>query len=445
MASTLKHPYDTLEKTPDSANDSIESIDLTERPQVLICKRGSRRTQHVAITLGIATLFALFLYYVFRPSYTLSSWPSGRAGSYAKQINGRCNPYELRGILNLNKTDVEENKWQPFDEGCQPENWMAKVRAYVNSSLSSEDDSGVEWMRNKTILQFSDSLAHYLTEDICRYIGYQANSITFDHPAYPEVDESWWKDEDMTHDFSQPWGQGRPTVCHIPKLNFTAVALYHFSLATTAEMRAVGLTNWTHYRPPAQALDRFQLQALPLLHNLGRDLDLLSFSALLWDAQYIGLAEEARFGDVQPHVDLEAVKVYQGRLRSILESIASLIPAQTPMLWRSQHYVSVSYDNAVRAPIIWALRHAADSVIESLTGRHWDLYSDPQDADFARSLTQQAPLTGKLRVAGIGSLNIGYEDFNRDRIHFGLEQNYVAVNQLLEELRRGPLEVDKIR
>lgn len=88
-------------------------------------------------------------------SYRLNIHPSAPSN--------KCeDPYALPGFLNVNITHISENRWIPMDEDCQTPRMFEALRRgpeAVSEVGMREGWKDMQWVRNRTVVMFGDSVA----------------------------------------------------------------------------------------------------------------------------------------------------------------------------------------------------------------------------------------------------------------------------------------------
>ena len=92
-----------------------------------------------------------------------SSWWNSVKASYSLAIppsKSPCDPYALPGTLNVDASNLAENRWIPFDENCQTPRLLESLLSLNPDSENTELGAGdMQWARNRTVVLFGDSVA----------------------------------------------------------------------------------------------------------------------------------------------------------------------------------------------------------------------------------------------------------------------------------------------
>lgn len=95
------------------------------------------------------------------------------------------------------------------------------------------------------------------------------------------------------------------------------------------------------------------------------------------------------------------------RLRHILPRLASLLPASTKFIWRKPHYI-IAISETIVSRLCWAIRQEAETALEELTGRKWELWANAAEAQrVQREAKRSAPLQD---LTVVGALHFGSSD-----------------------------------
>ncbi|GAA5986494.1 hypothetical protein JCM10908_003774 [Rhodotorula pacifica] len=238
------------------------------RPRLLgFFRPSSRRTA----TLAAIALVVLFLSLVSwegitSPKYALYS---GAKGVYATTKREECDPYTQTGVLRIDLDDLSGNRWEPIlAKDCQPRDYLSALR-----NNSPNDLPGLDFLRDRVILLFGDSIDRGFLEHFCRiFVHGQYENIGPGHildPPLPEGREhappGYTSDRGDTDWVGNP--MGRPSLCYLPRLNTYFLNVFQFGLYPEDET----VIHFTHFLPPGGFEDRFDTFVVPILEYLAEE------------------------------------------------------------------------------------------------------------------------------------------------------------------------------
>ncbi|KAK4058595.1 hypothetical protein OIO90_000039 [Microbotryomycetes sp. JL221] len=411
-----------------------------------------------------------------------------------------CDPYSKFGILHVNLTYPAENKWQPINapRSCEPTDFVSLLYdANVNGHHTVETD----FMRNRTIVLFGDSVDRDHNHHLCNFIGGVYDGVSTKHPLsppYPKGEElpaedykNAWTGERAWPDFDQ----SRPYICHVYKLNMRIVNVFHYGFAAKNHW----IEHHPHFYPPARAEDRFDKIVKPILdglseaYGLDRRPDLVSVTSTFWGIMRHSVAEDkARekmieegaseeeadakwdvWRTMEPEVKEENYKGTSELIRHVAKAWPLSekekrqgILRKPKILWRGLHHIKHHHslpfskiqalDQLGRAAATQAILEgkAAEAGLQSW--REWTrtmksrLKLQKPSTQDQTSLSREAEalemqLGRRLKIDNWADLILGQENHFRDDIHpHPLPASYLYGNMLLHNLleavteREGP-------
>ncbi|BGP14017.1 hypothetical protein JCM10213v2_001955 [Rhodosporidiobolus nylandii] len=214
---------------------------------------------------------------------------AGTGAQKMAESEGMCNPYDQYGVLNVNTSVPSENMWQPIaaPEDCQPVDFVSLLRsAQVDGAVVPD----LDFVRNRTIVIFGDSVDRDHNEHFCEFVAGRYEMIGNEHelsPPYPEGQDL--PPEGYRNYFTgeRKWPnyqQSRPFVCHLDKLNFRVLNVFHYGFRGETEF----IVGHPHFYPPATVEDRFDHIVVPLVASLSAKYgtstvpDILSIAPGFW-------------------------------------------------------------------------------------------------------------------------------------------------------------------
>ncbi|BGP38093.1 hypothetical protein JCM10449v2_002020 [Rhodotorula kratochvilovae] len=411
--------------------------------------------------------------------------PRGGGGSQdavhsMKTSERLCNPYHQHGVLNVNLNVPSENMWEPIDapEDCQPVDFLSLIR---QAQHSNEDFPELDFVRNRTVVIFGDSVDRDHVEHMCEQVDGQLEMIGDQHPfspPYPPGQEFPPADHNLTGDGRWPnFEQSRPFVCHVASLNFRFLSVFHYGFEDQTDF----ITYHPHFYPPARLEDRFDQIVLPLVASLSGHYgtspipSLVSLAPGFWSllrqsASDASAAEARAKAEAQdPAAVAHAVqqRVWRAmprelrawnerRLEEALRHVArawSSARTQPRILWRAHHFVKetpkVPYTRLV------ALDHIGRAVAARLVregraaeerARGWAAWARGRGERYLRlpgtgareaqaGEAQDDGLGRRLKIDEWGSLMLGQGMYFRDEVHpLPLPGSYLYGNMLLHQL-----------
>ncbi|KAK4053146.1 hypothetical protein OIV83_001881 [Microbotryomycetes sp. JL201] len=401
-----------------------------------------------------------------------------------------CDPYAYHGILNVNLTYPAENRWQPINapKSCQPIDFVSLLYdANVNGHHIIETD----FMRNRTIVLFGDSVDRDHNHHLCNLIGGVYDGVSTKHPLsppYPKGEElpaedykNAWTGEREWPDFDQ----SRPYICHVYKLNLRIINVFHYGFKAKNHW----IEHHPHFYPPARAEDRFDKIVMPMVeglaeaYDLDRRPDLVSVTSTFWGvmrhsvetdklrAKMIedGASEEeadARFNvwhTMEPEVQEENYRGAGELIRHVakawpptLEEKRMGILRKPKILWRGLHHIKEHHslpfstiqalDQVGRAAANQAIQEGKAAEAGVLSWREWTetvksrllLQKPSSDRSTSRQREAEAAemqLGRRLKIDNWADLILGQEREFRDDIHPNpLPASYLYGNMLLHNL-----------
>ncbi|GAA6033461.1 hypothetical protein JCM8097_001409 [Rhodosporidiobolus ruineniae] len=381
-------------------------------------------------------------------------------------IPGRCDPYSPSrpGHLLLHPTSYAANRWQALDDGlapCEPTNWMDLVRRSGQrdlGGLTEEEWRSLEFLRGKSVAVFGDSVDRDQNEHFCEFVGGKFDMVHANDPLSPPYRPG----EERPHgpgmhyqldleDGGDTWpdyGQSRPYICRVERLNFTTVSVFHYGFTP----EEAWLRNSPHFYPPSALTSRFTSIVLPLLHSLFGDAgpSVFSFAPGFWDImrqikldeleaqKLLGAgrftpADEARL-NAWSELSAERRRWFEETYARFLEEVLEAWggeEAETRVVWRALHQPK-PFGNAPknRVAVVDAIGRG---VVQRLINQ------DQRDALAASKAVKDSgktPLSERLYVTNWGKMILGYEHTFRDDIHPNpMPSSWLAWNILLEQVK----------
>jgi len=244
-----------------------------------------------------------------------------------------CNPYVGHGKLHVDYSEPTNNFWEPTDQKCKAPRYMQKL---VNG-----DFSGLEWMRDKTVLLYGDSIERDHLSLFCEILGREPEVVKGAHKysavpdtsiVSPRGDDKKKKERLSRIAFRGMQDSTLPRTCYIEELNFLVANMYHFGLDEQTFWKDLD-----QYHPPGSIEERFSAQVEPFLAKLradGRNIDLVEISSNMFDlARWAKQDIEAGRSTEDP-LDNERTQWYQWRLRKFLDLTRQTFPHAMKM-WRA--------------------------------------------------------------------------------------------------------------
>ncbi|BGP55572.1 hypothetical protein JCM8202v2_003177 [Rhodotorula sphaerocarpa] len=226
---------------------------------------GGCRRPHLVLAAALATVVLLSLSWRSAPpAYRARFTPASRAARVAPEW--ACNPFEANGRLQYDPDVRENNVWIPYDQRCQPSNYLATL-----APSPAHREYHLPWFSNRTIVIHSDSIDRYHLRDFCDFVGGVQTNIGPEHPASPAMyrdphaDSARRKLEDKWNKRpAEGWELTAPWVCDVERYGTTLLNVFTFGLEG-AESFFQG-ERW--YYPPARWDDRLEHITMPLLRKL---------------------------------------------------------------------------------------------------------------------------------------------------------------------------------
>ncbi|GAA5842728.1 hypothetical protein JCM11251_002334 [Rhodosporidiobolus azoricus] len=201
-----------------------------------------------------------------------------------------CNPYEQYGVLNVNTSVPTENMWQPIaaTEDCQPVNFVELLRRAQTEAAG--DVPELDFLRNRTIVIFGDSVDRDHNEHFCSFVGGWYEMISDTHelsPPYPpgkEIPPEGYQNFFTGERVWPNYHQSRPFICHVDKLNFRVLNIFHYGFRGETDF----IVGHPHFYPPATVEDRFDHIVVPLMQAVANKFstspvpDILSIAPGFW-------------------------------------------------------------------------------------------------------------------------------------------------------------------
>ncbi|GAA6006474.1 hypothetical protein JCM11491_004975 [Sporobolomyces phaffii] len=479
-SSAEKRRYDKISsEKPSGENEPLNAIGGGAGKGYLAWKDARVTSRRAGVKRCIAVL-ALLLVCVL-------GWLGGLATSEASTIQQRhstCNPYDQHGVLHVNTSQPSDNYWQPLSASpdCQPVDYMSLLyTAATRGTISPQ----IKFAQGRTVVLLGDSVDRDHNEHLCQFMSGWHEMIGSDHPLsppYPSGQEvppenytNW-----MTGKREWPnWLQSRPWVCHVPKLNFRIVNVFHYGFQEADYDNGYIMTH-PHFYPPASVEERFDQIVVPLMeglatkYNVSAVPDIVSITAGFWSqlrqsvadqtasklALEQGMAiEEAktRFDPWRPMEQVEK-KWFEGRIYETLRHCAREWKGvkdargrikRPDLLWRALHPIKET--NTVPFTRTVAVDEIGRSVVENLvdesraalegasTWKSWTRQLGAKALGWTRESKTEAineDLAHRLRVDDWGAHMIGQTRYFRDEVHpLALPGSWLYGNMLLHQLR----------
>ncbi|GAA6048912.1 hypothetical protein JCM3770_007115 [Rhodotorula araucariae] len=384
-----------------------------------------------------------------------------------------CNPYSQHGVLNVNLNVPSENMWEPLgaSDDCQPVDFLSLVR---RAQQDSDASPNIDFVRNRTIVIFGDSVDRDHVEHVCTQVGGQLEMISDRHPfspPYPPGQELPPAGHNITGGRTWPnYEQSRPFICHVVSLNFRFLNVFHYGFEEQTDF----ITYHPHFYPPARLEDRFDQIVLPLVASISAHYgtspipSLVSVAPGFWSLlrQSVRDAQEAKARAASWTDDMDAVDaaVQEGvwramprelrawnarRVEEVLRHVAgawSESPTRPTILWRALHFVKetpkvpysrlVALDQIGRA-VVARLAHESRPQEEHAGG--WVARA----THYLRRRGRKAHARGawlerRLCIDEWGSLMLGQGMHFRDEVHpLPLPGSYLYGNMLLQQLKEA--------
>ncbi|KAM0750165.1 hypothetical protein T439DRAFT_380893 [Meredithblackwellia eburnea MCA 4105] len=227
--------------------------------------------------------------------------------------DGICNPFELKGRLQVDTAVPTNNRWVPYDSTCPSSTFMGSIwrsaddhtpliPAHKPDNIQHPSVDGTKpnpqlrqflpWFMNRTVLIHGDSIDRFHVKDFCALVNGKLFNVGPDHPASPkpyhsphekEVGPDGEETAESKKRFEtrlakeKAW-EGRPKdgveltnpwVCDIEEYGTTIISVFTWGLQGAEEF--FEMERW--YYPPATWTDRLDYITLPLLEGLAKFLD----------------------------------------------------------------------------------------------------------------------------------------------------------------------------
>ncbi|GAA5865960.1 hypothetical protein JCM8547_002897 [Rhodosporidiobolus lusitaniae] len=388
-----------------------------------------------------------------------------------------CNPYDQYGVLNVNLNVPSENVWQPIaaPPECQPIDFMSKL--YGIQMGYQTNMSELEFMRDRTIVIFGDSVDRDHNEHFCGLTGGYLEMINDTHPLNPpyppgrEIPPEGYASF-MTGLREWPnYAQSRPFVCHIDKFNFRILNVFHYGFRPLTDM----IQGHPHFYPPALVEDRFDQIIIPLVANLAAKYgtspvpDILSIAPGFWGILRQSVEDgRLEYEEVQAGKDASQAKAEhdvwrpmseekrrwnEQRISEILRHLAKGWRGvrdkggkRTPLiLWRALHFVRET--EKIPFTRSTALDQIGRSVVDRLVeegraaeegAKGWKKWGKSVGAKYlgwkeeGEDEALEGGLGRRLKIDEWGSLMLGQSRAFRDEIHpLPLPGSFLYGNMLL--------------
>ena len=205
-----------------------------------------------AVLAGCAALLVLSL--TWNKSDSTAGSSSLRRVLAADDDEFQCNPFEANGRLRYDPEVLENNVWVPYDDRCQPSNYMAPLAA---AAAAADQHAHLAWFANRTIVLHSDSIDRFHMKDFCDFVGGQLANIHPQHPASPPMYRDPHADaerrkleEQWTNRPPEGWELTSPWVCDVERYGTTLVNVFQFGLEGGEQF----YQNERWYYPPGTSL-----------------------------------------------------------------------------------------------------------------------------------------------------------------------------------------------
>ncbi|GAA5947445.1 hypothetical protein JCM3765_001680 [Sporobolomyces pararoseus] len=396
----------------------------------------------------------------------------------------RCNPYEEHGVLNVNTTVPSENFWQPLSASpdCQPIDYMTLLRkATVENNVSPI----IKFVQNRTIVLYGDSIDRDHNEHLCQFLSGWHEMIGRDHPLSPptppgqEIPPVGYANFMNGKREWPDWLQSRPWVCHVPKLNFRIVNVFHYGFQEPEFDNGYIMTH-PHFYPPATVEERFSQVLVPLLEGLSKRYnisavpDILSVAPGFWSQLRQSVADQsAQKVALEKGMSLEEAKVkfdpwrsmsqgekkwFEGRMYEILRHCARGWKCgkdvygkkvRPTILWRAPHPIketntvpfsrTVTVDQIGRSVVADLIEESRAAWTGASTWKAWSRQISAKALGWKKESKNEAlneDFLHRLRVDEWGSHMIGQTRYFRDEVHpLALPGSWLYGNMLFNQLR----------
>ncbi|GAA6011103.1 hypothetical protein JCM10207_005497 [Rhodosporidiobolus poonsookiae] len=373
-------------------------------------------------------------------------------------IPGRCDPYAASrpGHLELHPTSYSHNRWVPLDDGlpaCEPINWMDRLRRSGQrdlGGLSSAEAESLAFLRGKSVVTFGDSVDRDMNEHFCEFVGGKFDMVHAGDPISPPYPQGQERPSgegmryNLKHLEGNRWpdfGQSRPYVCRVERLNFTTLSVFHYGFTEENDW----LRNSPHFYPPSALEARFTGIVQPLITSLFGPAGptVFSVSGGFWDIMRQIKIDEARAdelaaaGRLTPAVEAALgpwtelskerrswfEKKYERFLRGVVDAWGGK-ESETRIVWRALHQPR-PFNNAPKNRV---------AVVDAI-GRGVVAKLVNQDATKGPS-EESLGLKDRVYVTNWGKMIAGYEFAFRDDIHpMPMPSSWLAWNILLEQVK----------
>ncbi|GAA5834732.1 hypothetical protein JCM3766R1_003221 [Sporobolomyces carnicolor] len=491
-----------LSEKPSSENEPLSlvgSAAAAGRGKGYMSWRDARATGRRAGVKRCIALVALFVVCVL-------GWLGGLATSDAStkakgkklakashKSTSRCNPYEQHGVLNVNLSDPGANAWRPFtaSPACQPVDYMNLLH---KATVKNDVADAIKFVENRTIVLYGDSIDRDHNEHMCQFLQGWHEMIGSDHalsPPYPPGEElpppGYASFMNGKREWPS-WLQSRPWICHVPKLNFRIVNVFHYGFQE-ADFDNGYITTHPHFYPPASVEERFSQIIVPLMeglserHNISAVPDILSIAPGFWSQLRQSVADqtaqkaaveqgtlsleeaEAKFDPWRSMTEGEK-KWFEGRTFEILRHCARGWRGgrdvrgkkfRPTLLWRAPHPIketntvpftrTVAVDQIGRSVVSHLIEESNAAKVDASTWRAWSKQigakalgwtaKGRRSAASAKSETAaEEDFANRLRIDEWGPHMIGQTRYFRDEVHpLALPGSWLYGNMLLHQLR----------
>lgn len=131
-----------------------------------------------------------------------------------------CNPYAVSGTLHIDYSEPANNHWEPTDKTCPSPRYM---RQLINGNYA-----GLDFMRDKTVLLYGDSIERDHVSLFCHILGREPEVVKGSHRyasaadsiVSPRVDDKRKKERLKRIALKGMQESTLPRICYIEELNF---------------------------------------------------------------------------------------------------------------------------------------------------------------------------------------------------------------------------------
>jgi len=371
---------------------------------------------------------------------SLGSWPGQMSLDLNSKNEPACNPFAKPGVLSVNTLDRKGNFWQPFDPRCPKSTLM--------ESLINKED--LPWLENRTVVLLGSSVDRNHIHHFCWALNADLQLIQSDDPRDAPPFKNGYDE------FLKPPNVGTPSsdfmnhpwVCHLPQWNFMLYNVFAYGVMEPSDWDEEWFKKEPHYYPPFATPLRVEHLVKPLQKNLNRtSLDILSFSASLWDSMFLqrtqNLTLNLPFETTSFTYDNRLILQYAHRLSKTIRDVAALLPEVPTILFRTGQLPRDNFSKIIPQDVVAQVDDVGQAVVSDLQEpTDWiPWFAEAEHREEAKAEAKALKLRQRLRLDYSGKLLHGQQRFLMpDGLHPDqLPGGKLWADIILWELRRSVL------